>query len=148
MPFEPIETQEQLDNIITARLKRETEKYKNWLSPEAHEAALNAEIEKTTAANTALEAAKNELSAANAKIHGYEIASVKTKIAGEFGIPAALSGRLSGDDEAAIRADAEALKSALGNINTAPGRSTEPADNAKTDDTRSALAELVQGLNN
>lgn len=44
--FKPIETQEELDNIIKDRLKREREstqkRYEGWISPEDHQKALDA----------------------------------------------------------------------------------------------------------
>ena len=43
--FKPIETQEELDNIIKERLKREREstqkKFEGWISPEDHQKALD-----------------------------------------------------------------------------------------------------------
>ena len=43
--FKPIESQEELDNIIKDRLKREREstqkKYEGWISPDDHQKALD-----------------------------------------------------------------------------------------------------------
>ena len=43
------------------------------------------------------------------KVREYETSSVKMRIAREAGLPAEFANRLSGDDEAAMKADAEAL---------------------------------------
>lgn len=117
--FTPIETQEELDRIIGDRLKREretvkkefkdylspeqaAEKYKDFLSPEdvkkKYEGYLSPE-----------EAAKKD-----AQIKKYETDSVKTRIAREAGIPEELAERLSGEDEASIKKDAESLAKILG----------------------------------
>ena len=54
------------------------------------------------------------------KIREYETASVKTKIAREAGLPYELAERLSGADEAAIRADAENLSKLIRSKHVAP----------------------------
>lgn len=80
------------------------------------------------------------------KISSYETASLKARIAHETGIPYELAGRLSGDDEDAIRADAKSLS---GLINTKqplpPLKSTEqPAAEGK-DAAYKALLSNIKG---
>lgn len=66
------------------------------------------------------------------KVGGFEKSSMKTRIAHEMGLPYELANRLSGDDEKAIRADAESLSGIVKKQTpTPPLKSTEtkPADN-------------------
>ncbi len=112
--FKVIETQEQLDAVLSDRLKREkatlAKQYEGYLSPEAaaekYKGYLTAEqaAEKYKGYLSPEDAAKKD-----AKIKGYEISSVKMKIAHERGIPFELVNRLSGETEEEIRRDAEAL---------------------------------------
>ena len=68
------------------------------------------------------------------KVGGYEKAALKSKIAHETGLPYELANRLTGDDEKALRADAESLAALVKKSTpTAPLKSTEtkkPTDNA------------------
>ena len=104
--FKVIETQEQLDAIISDRLKREREtikkEYEGFLSPE-------------------------EVAKKDAKIKGYETDSAKTRIAHEIGLSYEAAKFLSGDDEDSIRKSAESLKALMGSENVAPLASAEPA---------------------
>ena len=52
---------------------------------------------------------------------------MKIRVAHEAGIPYELAGKLSGDDEDALRKDAETFKSFLGKPKTPPLRDTEPS---------------------
>ena len=138
--FTVIETQEQLDKIIGERVKRAerqaAEKYADY-----------DDIKKQNAQFA--EQAKNHKSVVdelNAKIHQYETASVKTKVALEVGLPYQMASRLTGDDEKAIRADAEAMIKLIGNTKpTAPLGSSEP--NVKNSES-SAWASVSAALNN
>ncbi len=131
--FTPITTQEEFDKAIGERLKREretvrkefagylspekeAEKYKDYLSPEA-------EKKKYEGYLSPEEAAKKD-----ARIKAYETDSVKTRIAREMGIPFDLASRLTGDDEASIKKDAESLAKILGGKGgkVPPLKSTEP----------------------
>ena len=88
----------------------EKEKYKGYLTPE--------------------EAAEKEKA-----IKGYEANSVKMRIAHEVGIPYELAGRLTGENEEALRKDAEGLIKIMGSQahKVPPLKSTEPpAADAKT----------------
>lgn len=137
--FEAITTQEAFDAAIGERIKREREttakKYEGYISPENHQKTIAEYETKLTDANTKLSeaAAKaanhdKELADRDAKIKQYETDSVKTRIAHEVGIPYELSVRLSGEDEAAIRKDAEALLAAIGNTKSvAPLATGEPS---------------------
>lgn len=131
MDFTPITTQEQLDALIGERLKRDREqqakRYEGWMKPEDAQ-QLQTQIEALT---KAAEGHKQAVADYEAKIRGYEAASVKSRIADEVGLDRRLVSRLTGETEEEIRKDAEGLKAILGERPAAqPGvdvmRSTEP----------------------
>lgn len=81
----------------------------------------------------------------NGKVTTYEQASLKARIAHEKGIPYELAGRLTGEDEAELRADAESLSKLIA-TNSKPSppplRSNEPAGDGKD----AAYKNLLNGL--
>lgn len=131
--FTPITTQEDFDKAIGERLKRERETVKKefagYLSPEdekkKYEGYLSpaAEKEKYKGYLTPEEAAEKEKA-----IKGYEANSVKMRIAHEVGIPYELADRLTGENEEALREDAEGLIKIMGSQahKVPPLKSTEP----------------------
>ena len=156
MAFEAITTQEQLDGIISDRLKREretaekkaAEKYgdyddlqKKVKDYEEKIGTLNGTIEENTKKIAELNKSAGEM---QAKIKGYETDSVKMRIAHEKGILFEMASRLAGDDEEAIRKDAEAMAKFTTKQNArAPLASTEPAD---VDEKRAAMKNMLSGL--
>ena len=134
--FTPIETQEQLDKIIGERIRRAeqkaAEKYADYEDLKTQNAGYVTQISQlqTQLQAQADKAKESETSIADltAKVHQYETASVKTKVALEMGLPYQMASRLTGDDEKAIRADAEAMKQLIGaQVGPAPLGSTEPS---------------------
>ena len=93
--FTPITTQEQFDAAIGERLKRERESLaKKYGDYDALKQKTDDYERQIAEYSKSLEAAKQAASAhdqvvteLNAKLKGYESASVKTRIAHEFGIP-------------------------------------------------------------
>ena len=146
--FKTIETQEQLDEILRDRLKRErettrkefegflspsaaAEKYKGYLSPEDVEAKFKDHL------------SPEEATKLRAKIKGYETDSVKTRIAHETGLSYEAVQFLRGEDEDSIRKSAESLKGLVGAHETAPLATLEqPTPNA----TDAALRNTLKGL--
>ncbi len=150
--FTPITTQEQLDQIISDRLKREREtvsrKYADYDDLKSKVATYETDIsgysKSLREANEKLAAHDRELAERDAKIKGYETASVKTRIAHEAGLPYELAGRLTGEDEAAIRKDAEQLSRLIGQtVTAAPLASTE---SGTTDTKTAALKNMLAAL--
>lgn len=148
--FTPITTQAEFDAVIGERLKREretlTKKYGDYDDLKNKVADYEKQIgQMTTAANEAAQkyaGYDKTLAELQAKVKGYETASVKTRIAHETGLPYELADRLSGDDEAAIRQDAEALSKLLGGgqaHKAAPLRSTEKTSATGADAARKEL---------
>ena len=134
--FTPIETQEQLDKVIGERIRRAeqkaAEKYADYEDLKTQNAGYVTQISQlqTQLQAQADKAKESETSIADltAKVHQYETASVKTKVALEMGLPYQMASRLTGDDEKAIRADAEAMKQLIGaQVGPAPLGSTEPS---------------------
>lgn len=111
--FKIIETQEELDRIITERLKRNkesvtaevTKQYEGYLSPDEVK-KLNDQVTALTAQLTEKDTSIADLTAKN---KAYENASVKARIAHEKGLPYELAERLSGETEEEITADADIL---------------------------------------
>ena len=149
---ESITTQEQLDAIITPRIKRERETVTKELNERIEASEKKAkDYEKQIAdLGKQLEAAGKKDAAIKdlqTKVKGYETASVKTRIAHEAGLPFELAGRLSGEDEDSIRKDAESLVKLIGNNKTIvpPLASTEtPGGDGKA----AALKALAKSLTN
>ena len=145
--FTPIETQEQLDKVIGERVRRAerqaAEKYADYDDLKKENAKLTAQIQQQAEAISKHDATVADL---NAKIHGYETDSVKTRVALEIGLPYQMASRLTGDDEKAIRADAESMVKLIGNTKpVAPLGSSEP--NVKNSEA-SAWTSLSAALNN
>lgn len=151
MEFTAITTQEQLNEVIREQLEREREavkkNYEGYLSPEEVEKKLNGfvskeEVEKQYRGYLSPEEAAKK----DREIKEYKIASIKAKVAHEIGLPYELSGRLSGEDEDAIRKDAESFFKAVGKkrAGTLP-----PLANREVgaDDKDAALREMVRNLN-
>lgn len=111
--FKIIETQEELDNIVKERIRREREKYsdyeelKNRVSElETENSALKTTVEDDKQTRAGLDAQITDL---QGKVNNYETASLRTRIALQNGLPYDLADRLQGTDEASLTADAERL---------------------------------------
>lgn len=149
--FTPITTQEAFDAALSDRLKREKEKYEGYTSPKDLEkikadydkqiADLNRTMEEQTKKYQTYD---KDIADRDAKIKGYETASVKTRIAHESGLPYGAAEYLKGDDEKSIRESAEAVKKLFGNQRRAqPERSTEePVGDSKTEALRGVLRNI------
>ena len=113
--FKAITSQEEFDAAIKSRLERcktstaeeVTKKFEGWVSPEDAKKTAD-ELETLRKAS---DTDKKTIADLTAKNSAYEAARKKTEIALEYGLPAELAGRISGDDEEAMKKDAEALAS-------------------------------------
>nr|DAK32883.1 MAG TPA: major capsid protein [Caudoviricetes sp.] len=130
--FKTIETQEELDNIVKERLRREREKFgdyddlkKRVSELESENGALKATVEETKQTIAKSDAQITEL---QGQVSNYETASLRTRIALQNGLPYDLADRLQGADEEALKADAERLAGFMRPATPqAPLRDTEPA---------------------
>lgn len=146
--FKVIETQEQLDAVLSDRLKRERDtvrkEFAGYLSPEdvakKYEGYLSPDDVKERYKN---HLSPEEAAKLNTKLKGYETDSVKTRIAHETGLTYEAVGFLRGDDEESIRKSAETLKGLVGSSYVTPLASTEPASTKAEDE---ALRKALKGL--
>ena len=84
--------------------------------------------EAETAKLSELEQAKRAATESASRLAEYERTTIRQKVALEKGLPASLVGRLQGDDEEALAADADALLALL-NVPTSP--KPDPSQGAK-----------------
>lgn len=116
--FIPINTQEEFDEAIKARLARERDtiakrekeaaakQYADYDNLKANVQALT----QTAADNEEkMQSLQNQLTEANSKIAGYQTDIMKTNIAIAKGLPMELRDRLSGSTEEELNADADKL---------------------------------------
>lgn len=116
--FKAIETQEEFDAAIKARLDRNTKtvtdevkkSYEGYISPDEAK-KLTEQVNALTAQLAERDGSIADLTAKNKQ---YETASVKARIAHEKGLPFELAERLSGETEQDIAADAEKLAQFVG----------------------------------
>lgn len=147
--FTPITTQEQLNAIIGERIKKvredaekqAAEKYADFEKIQNQNSQYADQIAQLTETLDGQKATVEELTS---KVHQYETASAKTKVALELGLPYQMASRLAGDDEETIRADAEALVKLIGTQKpVAPLGSGEPTN---TDGKDAAWGKLASNL--
>lgn len=149
--FKAITTQEELDSIIGERLKRQKEsiskqytdyeelKTKN-VDLEKELTELKKSLESSTSSKTELEKQIEELTE---KVKAHDLSSLKIKYALENGIPYNLAGRISGDDEESIKADAQSLSDFF-KSQTPPPPLKNTETNAKGEDV--AYQNILKGL--
>ena len=129
--FKTIETQEELDNIVKERIRREREKFSDYddlkkrvSELESENSALKSTVEDDKQTRAGLDAQITEL---QGQVSNYETASLRTRIALQNGLPYDLADRLQGTDEEALKADAERLAGFMRPVTPqAPLRDTEP----------------------
>ena len=148
--FKIIETQEELDAVIKARLSREREKYADY--EDLKKQLADFEAKETTYQNTIndLKARETELASQVESLNGdltkTRLQTAKQRIATEYGLPLDLADRLQGDDEDGFKADAEQLASYLAPKQpTPPLKSNEPAI---ADSKEAKWAEMARNLIN
>lgn len=154
--FKIIETQEQLDAIIGERVKRAerraeeraAEKYSDYEDLKTKASAYEKQIadlsEQIKGGETKQAEFTKQIEELTGKVHQYETASVKTKIALETGLPYQLADKLSGDDEDAIREDAKKLAEFVAKP-AAPIGAMEP-DGSNDDPGNVALLNMARQL--
>ena len=149
--FKTIETQDELDRIIGARLAKQKESFEKQLADydqlktaksdlESQVGTLQSTIEQSKAGQ---EDYAKQISDLTSKVAGYETANLRTRIALQNGLPYDLADRLVGEDEESIKADAERLSSFVTKQHLAPLKNVEP--NIQKDE-NSAYRKLVDGL--
>lgn len=151
--FIPITTQEEFDRAITDRIKREREtlekKYSDYDALKERAASAEKQLDelKTSFEESTKKASEHEKTVADltGKITSYELTSLKTRIAHELGIPYELSGRLTGNDEKELRADAESLSKLVSTGKPTPPPLKDPEKNTGKDDGYKSLLSELKG---
>lgn len=155
--FKAIETQEDFDAAIKARLDRNTKTvtdevkkgYEGYLSPDeakkltAQTEGLRQQVEALTKQLAERDGSIADLTAKNKQ---YETASVKARIAHEKGLPYELAERLSGETEKDIAADAEKLAQFVGSQKPAAPLYAPQGGTGVTSGTDAALMAMLGEL--
>ena len=145
--FKAIETQEDFDAAIKARLDRNTKtvtdevkkSYEGYIPPD--------EVKKLNDQITSLTERDGSIADLTAKNKQYETASVKARIAHEKGLPYELAERLSGETEQDIAADADKLAQFVGSQKpAAPLYNPQGAGTAAVSGTDAALMAMLGEL--
>jgi hypothetical protein len=150
--FKPINTQEELDKIITSRLARDREatakRYEGWVSPEDHQSAIDNANKALEDYKKAHEGDEKTIADLTAKNKAYETAATKSRIAHEVGLSFEWLDRIKGDDEKSIREDAESLKKLVGagTNNLMPTKNSEAGGDF--DKSNAALRSVLNGIKN
>lgn len=140
-------TQEEVNKLVgQARLEGKEigrKEFEGFISPEEAKKqteSLAEQLKTLTDEKTALE---TQLTESKSKIAGYEIDSVKTKVARELGLPYDAMEFLKGEDEEAIRRSGESLKGLVNKSSTPPAFVPEKPASSNTD---AAWAKMQQEL--
>ena len=147
--FKAIETQEQLNAIIKARLDREKEKYADY--DQLAEKIKKLETENTSLKQTITDKETSEstsltrISELEKDVIVWKQKSLKQQIAMKNGLPFDLADRLQGDSEESLNEDAERLASLVSVKNyTQPLADKEP--NFESKGTDAAWRDVVKNL--
>lgn len=135
-----ITTQEELDEIISEKLKQREEKiaqkYVDYEDLKTKSIDFDKEIKglkkqlDETLKNSSND--KKTITELAEKVKSYQHKALKVKVAYECGIPLEIADRLTGDDENAIRTDAQNIRKLLSSKQpVAPLKSNENAQNSK-----------------
>lgn len=146
--FKKIETQEELDRIITERLKRERNKVEDEFKEKIK--AYDTQIQDLKSENAQVKAnlekaseKDSEIERLQGRIKGYEKSEMQRKIALENKIPYKLAGRIQGETEEEMLEDARSLSKYFEKQEVVP-----PLKNPEINKGQSgAYKELLQGLN-
>lgn len=147
--FKIIETQEELDAVLSGRLKREKEKYEALIAEaKAETDRLKVELGESQKAlaqkDEGTENLRKTIEELKGKVGDYELTQLKTSIALQKGIPYDLADRLNGTDAESLTADAERLASYMtGREPVAPLKSQE-ASYQERDSKEAALLKLAK----
>lgn len=141
MEFKPIETQEQFDEMVKERVERAKKstakeydaQLKDLESIKEQLTSKDAELEALKAKITAFESQKKadeeSYQGLQKELSEVKLKALKSKIAMDAGLPADLAERLTGDDEEALKADAEKLASLVNSKHVAPSFKNEDVPN-------------------
>lgn len=147
--FKVIETQEQLNAIIKARLDREKEKYADY--DQLAEKIKKLETENTNLKQTITDKETSEstsltrISELEKDVTSWKQKSLKQQIAMKNGLPFDLADRLQGDSEESLNEDAERLAS-LVKVKTYTQPLADKEPNVETNGIDSAWRDVLKNL--
>lgn len=149
--FKPIETQEELNNLIASRLERAKEsvkkeyeeKYKDYDAYKSQVEALNNDKNSLETQLNELNEKMSTFDALDAKNKKLEAENLKIKIALSEGIPFEMAGRLAGETEEEIKRDAKAMANFISVSKPMPIKSTEQKQREVGEE---AYRKLAEGL--
>lgn len=147
--FKAIETQEQLNAIIKARLDREKEKYADY--DQLAEKIKKLETENTSLKQTITDKETSEstsltrISELEKDVTTWKQKSLKQQIAMKNGLPFDLADRLQGDSEESLNEDAERLAS-LVKVKTYTQPLADKEPNVETNGVDAAWRDVVKNL--
>ncbi len=160
--FTPIQTQEDFDKAIQKRLAQKDreiqETYKDYLSPEdvkalkeqmraEYEGKLSKAAEDVKAAQEQLNAKEKDVSELTKRAEQAEGSLLKNKIAYDAKLPLELAGRLVGNNETELKADAEMLAGMMTQHKAPPLYSSEQGETL-TSKHGAAMMGLLSQLDN
>jgi|SRR5690625_1267004 len=126
-------TKKNLDSVTTER-----DNYKTQLEDR------NAELSKLQSTLSSKEEELNSIDDLKKEVETYKLKDLKTSIAVQAGIPLDLAGRLSGETEEEIKADAEKLAGYVNKKQPLPLKATEPQE---VDEKEQAYTKILEDLN-
>ena len=146
--FTPINTQEELDRVLASRLQRERDTVTRSFQAQIEERdqkimGFESTIKDLNKQVETLNGQAGRITELEAKVREYETNSVKMRIARETGLPADLADRITGNDEDAMRADAEGLAKLL-KSQSAPAPMYKPTGEGANDGKDAALRGLLK----
>lgn len=133
--FTPINTQEEFDQRIQERIRRErdsiSKKYEDYDSLKTQNTNFAAEIETYKNQLAQAQADKSSFEQQITELQGtakkHEKEAMRVRVASQLGLPMEISNKLSGETEDEIRADGENLARFFSsNRSLPPAKSTEP----------------------
>ena len=155
--FTAITSQEELDRIISDRVKREKEtaakKYEGWISTDDQKKAtadlqkqvddLSESLESQTKKYATYD---KDLADRDAKIKDYETGSVKTRIALATGLPYDMASRLRGTTEEEIQKDADSMKALMGSTKPVAPLANPEGDPSSKSSSEVAMKEMLHKM--
>ena len=146
--FVPINSQEELDKVLASRLQRERDTVTRSFQAQIEErdqkiTGFESTIKDLNKQVETLNGQAGRITELEAKVREYETNSVKMRIARETGLPADLADRITGNDEDAMRADAEGLAKLL-KSQSAPAPMYKPTGEGAHDGKDAALRGLLK----
>ena len=151
--FKIIETQEELNEVISKRVNKEKDKAREIEETltkeiESLRQTLKENEEKLTKFNEIEDSHKEQVAKLMAENEGYKLMALKQQVAHANGLPYELAERLTGTDEETLTKDAENLKQFVGQSQKPlPLATVEKPEVTKTDEQRKqALQDTLKEL--